>query len=234
MKKEKVSYAWIYNSIRTLDFYSRIYIGQYEYMVDPLIFDFKKDWSYTDEMAFFRGSALWLRGICIPTLKGRDFNASLGIWSPDTDKNAVKAYDIAQVLRYQMAYHFHSEGGPTVDFGVPLISDNWESDAEFISKVREIIEKEKYPNYNRPTGNFWNCPIAIESFDDDEQEAKIIFEKPVMDIIQKAKKFYQLIEINEIYEAFKLLYPELANKEPEIEEICRDIRCYRIMMQKEK
>lgn len=234
MKKEKVSYAWIYNSIRTLEFYSRIYIGQYEYMVDPLIFDFKKDWSYTDEMAFFRGSALWLRGICIPTLKGRDFNTSLGIWNPDTDKNAVKAYDIVQILRYQMAYHFHPEGGPTVDFGVPLISDNWEIDAKFISKVREIIEKEKYPNYNRPTGNFWNCPIVIESFDDDEQEANIIFEKPAMDIIRKAKKFYQLIEINEIYEAFKLLYPELAKKEPEIEEICRDIRCYRIMMQKEK
>lgn len=114
MKEITLKIKDIHRMIRELDTYSRLYMGQYEeiFRVREYSFMFQ---SGTE----LRDICYKLRTVVIPKLVGVSFNGSLGIWGPDTPMNAQRAYDIQQILRYQLAYHEKPGGGNTVNFNNP-------------------------------------------------------------------------------------------------------------------
>lgn len=109
--------------INALDFYNRMYIGQYEQI----------DWSIRMRLIstekFREGEhtrrKLYeaVRSIIMKDTRIAQYNldASLGIWSDQTDDRAKSSYDMQQKMRYKAAYCSSPEGGTTIDFREPLI-----------------------------------------------------------------------------------------------------------------
>lgn len=108
----------VYNLINALDFYSRIWIGQY-LEINTLLSWSKKTMfglkTEKDVIPLFQK----IREQLLPELD-YDLNGSYGIYSKKTNENARISYDIQQVVRYKQAYFLHPEGGITVDYSYPL------------------------------------------------------------------------------------------------------------------
>lgn len=109
--------------IDALDYYSRMFVGQYDHI------DFMLSWrmkntdqlrkaEFTREHLYaavrsrvFRGTAIEASGL----------NASLGIWNEMADDKAKSSYDIQQIMRYHYAFCRKSEGDYSVDFRKPVM-----------------------------------------------------------------------------------------------------------------
>lgn len=112
----------IRNIIRSLDFYSRIWIGQYLEIDNEMIWLIKKTYDDVRENEIIP-LFLQLRNRMMPASIrdiGQTLYASYGIFSDKVDERAGTAYDMQQVIRYTLAWFLHPEGGWTVDFGSPL------------------------------------------------------------------------------------------------------------------
>ncbi|MBR4493441.1 MAG: hypothetical protein IKP14_01915 [Clostridiales bacterium] len=109
--------------IDALDFYSRIWIGQYR----NILFEsrgLKKCGQlekYENEIV---SRLMFLRRILLPGLEGYGFSGSYGIFSDERDIRAGIAYDLQQEIRNKRAYFEHPQGGYTVDFHDPLPCDD--------------------------------------------------------------------------------------------------------------
>lgn len=109
--------------INALDFYSRIFMGQYERIDNTLV------WAAEDSEAFHRNAIIRKRlyesarsRVFQGTfLEDQSFSASFGIWSEETDERAVLAYEIQQVIRNKAAWVRNPKGGIGVDFDKPII-----------------------------------------------------------------------------------------------------------------
>ena len=105
--------------LNTLDFYSRIWIGQYDHMLWDL--RWYRNCTQLDALDdTLRRKFLDIRNIILPGLRKYSLNGSYGIFSPDRDAKAAIAYDMQQEFRYKRAWFLKPEGGYTVDFGRPL------------------------------------------------------------------------------------------------------------------
>lgn len=109
--------------ISSLDFYMRMYIGQYR----EILFDLRwyRDCSYLDDLEDeLRIQFLQIRNILLPDIVGYGWSGSYGIFNPDVDYRAGIAYDMMQVFRNKLAYFNHPEGGITVDFNPLMHCEN--------------------------------------------------------------------------------------------------------------
>ena len=109
--------------INALDFYNRMYIGQYDqidWIIRMRLFSTGKykEGEYTRRKLYEA-----VRSIIMKDTRIAEYNldASLGIWSDQTDDRARSSYDMQQIMRYSAAYCRSPEGGTTVDFREPLI-----------------------------------------------------------------------------------------------------------------
>ena len=104
--------------ISNLDLFSRILIGQYDEIIEKIsgIFIY-----HENEVPELTKALVCLRCELIPELKCYSLSGSLGIWNDVTPLIAKRAYDIQQVLRYQLSYHRNPEGGITVNFNIPYL-----------------------------------------------------------------------------------------------------------------
>lgn len=108
--------------IKALDFYSRIWIGQYLEIDSEMIWLKKRTYDEILENEIVP-LFLQLRNRLMPeSIRdiGQTLYASYGIFSDKVDERAGTAYDMQQVIRYTLAWFLHPEGGWTVDFGSPL------------------------------------------------------------------------------------------------------------------
>ena len=108
--------------VKALDFYSRIWIGQYLEIDDEMIWLKKRTYDEMRENEIIP-LLLQLRNRLMPASIrdiGQTLYASYGIFSDKVDERAGTAYDMQQVIRYTFAWFLHPEGGWTVDFGSPL------------------------------------------------------------------------------------------------------------------
>lgn len=108
--------------VKSLDFYSRIWIGQYLEIDDEMIWLKKRTYDDVRENEIIP-LLLQLRNRLMPASIrdiGQTFYASYGIFSDKVDERAGTAYDMQQAIRYTLAWFLHPEGGWTVDFGSPL------------------------------------------------------------------------------------------------------------------
>ena len=109
--------------IGSLDFYMRMYIGQYR----EILFDLRwyRDCSYLDDLEDeLRVQFIQIRNILLPDIAGYGWSGSYGIFNPDVDYRAGIAYDMMQVFRNKLAYFKHPEGGITVDFNPLMHCEN--------------------------------------------------------------------------------------------------------------
>ena len=109
--------------ISSLDFYMRMYIGQYR----EILFDLRwyRDCSYLDNLEDqLRIKFMQIRNILLPGITGYGWSGSYGIFNPDVDYRAGIAYDMMQVFRNKLAYFKHPEGGITVDFNPLMHCEN--------------------------------------------------------------------------------------------------------------
>ena len=105
--------------LNALDFYSRIWIGQY----DHILWDIRwyRNCRQLDELDHTLRRKFWdMRNIILPELRHYGLSGSHGIFSPDRGVKAAIAYDMQQEFRYKSAWFQHPEGGNTVNFGKPL------------------------------------------------------------------------------------------------------------------
>lgn len=122
MKKRVKLELWgseAYLVINALDFYSRIWIGQYDHIMYEM--RWQKDCGKLDAQEnklidLFKS----VRQITLPELALYGFSGSHGIFSEDRDVRAAIAYDLQQEIRYKKAWFEYPAGGYTVDFGTPL------------------------------------------------------------------------------------------------------------------
>lgn len=110
----------VYTVIDALDFYSRIWLGQYE-EINSLLRLHGCVESANFEIEDCKEDYLKLRSILLPVLAGEDINCSLGIWSSETNSLAKSAYDMQQIIRYIQAWYIHPEGGIGVNFNTPVL-----------------------------------------------------------------------------------------------------------------
>lgn len=108
--------------VKSLDFYSRIWIGQYLEIDDEITW-LKKEAPNEILETKITSLLLKIRSKLLP-LSNRDIGqtlyASYGIFSDKVDERAGTAYDMQQAIRYTLAWFLHPEGGWSVDFGSPL------------------------------------------------------------------------------------------------------------------
>lgn len=110
----------IFMVINSLDFYSRIWIGQYD-EIDSLLHLYGYNESDSLNFEDYEKEYLKLRSIMIPKLANDNFSCSLGIWNVETDNRAKSAYDMQQTIRYTQAWYKHPEGGIGTDFNTPIL-----------------------------------------------------------------------------------------------------------------
>lgn len=105
--------------LNALDFYSRIWIGQYNHILWDL--RWYRNCDQLDALDnILRRKFLDMRNIILPELRYYELSGSYGIFSPDRNIKAAIAYDMQQEFRYKSAWFLHPEGGNTVNFGSPL------------------------------------------------------------------------------------------------------------------
>ena len=114
-------------SIKTLDFYSRIFIGQYG-EIDFVLRQYRLGHEVDSQYEYARRQIYTgMRSIVfnnVPRISEWDLNGSLGIWSEDTDERAKNAYDMQQVIRYHDSWCRVPEGGTGRLFDEPLFGGN--------------------------------------------------------------------------------------------------------------
>ena len=116
----------VLRAINSLDVYSRIFIGQYDFINWEIRFnavDATDDWEKFEEKEAQREGILKaIRNIVIPDLEYLSLNASHGIWNfEQNDPRAIDAYALQQAIRHKDAWHILSEGGITRNFDKPWI-----------------------------------------------------------------------------------------------------------------
>lgn len=106
-----------------LDFYNRVFMGQYDNIISRLGWRMDHPADIFGFRNLYEHLLLSIRDIIMKDtdLGKYGLNASLGIWSEETDIRAINSYDIQQVMRYHLAYAVHPESGYTVDFRTPII-----------------------------------------------------------------------------------------------------------------
>lgn len=113
----------IQSVVNALDFYSRIWIGQYDHILGDL--RWYRNCRQLDALDnILRKKFTDMRNIILPELRHYGLSGSYGIFSPDRDIKAAIAYDMQQEFRYKSAWFKHPEGGITVNFGKPLPCDD--------------------------------------------------------------------------------------------------------------
>lgn len=109
----------IYTIINALDFYSRIWIGQYNEILSNI--RWYKNCSQLDSFEYeLKTLLLNIRHNLLPELDNYGIYASHGIFSSEINYKAAVAYNMQQEFRYKLAYFNHPEGGITVDFNSPM------------------------------------------------------------------------------------------------------------------
>lgn len=120
--------------VRALDFYSRVWIGQYRNIMLELSFHHPAGRTIGRELAPVIKAALTaIRALAIPQLAEESWGANFGIWSEDakhiSGNRAASAYDLQQVIRHATAWSLHPEGGHIVDFAKPILRGDWPAPA---------------------------------------------------------------------------------------------------------
>ena len=108
--------------ISALDFYSRMYMGQYP-EIDFELRQYRFDSEFDNQYMFARKHIYTaIRNLVFRENKIAEWDlyGSLGIWSEDTDVRAKNAYDMQQVIRYHYAWCCNPEGGMGRSFDAPL------------------------------------------------------------------------------------------------------------------
>lgn len=130
--------------LNALDFYSRIWIGQYDHILWELRWIRScRQLDVAEEV--LQKKLLEMRNIILPGLYQYSLYGSYGIFSPERNVKAAIAYDMQQEFRYRRAWFKNPNGGITVDFGRPLPCDDdpcefpkaecYQLDSEFRIKI---------------------------------------------------------------------------------------------------
>lgn len=120
-----------------------------------------------DELDLLSYKLYSIRYKIIPSLKESSYNASLGIWSSKTPKEAIKSYDILQILRYQKSYYFNPEDDIGVCYDTPFIQGKWnidDKDMKIIKQVSVSFNKKIVKSKYKHSEKWWPYPIAINKF----------------------------------------------------------------------
>ncbi|MBR4342232.1 MAG: hypothetical protein IKP88_05965 [Lachnospiraceae bacterium] len=109
--------------VSALDFYNRMYIGQYDEIDWSIRMRLISSENYREREYTRRKLYEAVRSIIMKDTSIGEYNldASLGIWNEQTDNRAKSSYDIQQIMRYIEAYCRSPEGGTTINFYEPLI-----------------------------------------------------------------------------------------------------------------
>lgn len=215
--EKRYSYEEIYDIINSLDLSSRILIGQYSEIVWHADMEIGKGNWYYEDRDYIAKSIYKIRNVFIPSLNN-DSRTSLGIWNHETPEKAIKAYDIQQILRYQISWHRYPEGGFTVNFDNPFIHGDYKLDKDSMEKIRETVKDYMKTHFNSIDDknvwfapyvirNVWLAPCVISEFDDPNEICTVLISNEIDDIIQLSLEITELIEQNQIKEVFHRLYP---------------------------
>lgn len=207
----KLTYERLARIIRNLDLHSRIYLGQY----DEILYHITGRILYSSVNIDLNHALCNIRDMFIPSLKCLSMNSSLGIWGDHTPLVAIRSYDIQQCLRYQLAY-YRSNGKDmyTVNYRVPFIYGEWGMAADDVNRNHRILEDHNlYPDFRKGYAcrYVWACPVIITRFDKDYVDVELSDE--VQKIIETADKVMQLVGEKKITDVFRLLYPEVPDKD---------------------
>lgn len=213
MKTKTLKIQSIYEINEALDLYVRILCGQYDKLMS--FYHIEKGTSNEEKL---RELFLSLRRICLPQLNENDLCVSLGIWNPKTPKEAVRAYDIHQILYYQIAYQHLLQEDITKDLKIPTpsIHGEWIMGNKDKDSIYKAIQSFQYPDYF-PKGIYkkgWDCPLVIISFDEEKQTATLLRNPFYIDItFNKALCFYRAIKKGDLEKAFLPLYQNMEEKD---------------------
>lgn len=108
--------------INALDFYSRMYMGQYD-AIDFMLHQHRFNCDFDNQYKFARRHIYTaMRSLVFYNDKIAEWelNGSLGIWSENTDMRAKNAYDMQQVIRYYDSWCRVPEGGIGRSFDKPI------------------------------------------------------------------------------------------------------------------
>lgn len=101
---------------KALDFYMRLWMGQYYHITYDLRFDCHKKYPKGE---FIDALLLAIRVLVMPELATYPISASHGISDPEVDVKGRLSYEILKTIRHNRSYCQHPEGGWTVDFDEP-------------------------------------------------------------------------------------------------------------------
>ena len=109
--------------VNALDFYNRMFIGQYDEIDWTIRMRLNSTEKYREGEYTRRKLYEAVRSIIMKDTEIAEYNldASLGIWNDQTDNRAKSSYDIQQIMRYIEAYCRSPEGGTTINFREPLL-----------------------------------------------------------------------------------------------------------------
>lgn len=100
-------------AINALDFYGRMYLGQFD--VIPKAYRYHGEKSY---QAFSEQEKILLaiRSKMMPDIANLGFDCSRGIYCPETPKRAVDSHDILQVFNYEYAVNICGIKAGSIDY----------------------------------------------------------------------------------------------------------------------
>lgn len=107
--------------LRSLDFYSRMWIGQYEEVEWRMRLNIRDLQACQKNQVRREKKWLEMRNLVLPELRNLGLSGSYGIWNPSVCDRAQSAYDMQQVIRHAWAWRCNPAGGIGVNFDEPWI-----------------------------------------------------------------------------------------------------------------
>ena len=196
-------------SIRHLDLYSRLLIGQYDRIPEMMGCSVCSASDYP----ILRDVLLKIRCIFIPDLNHYGIYTSNGIWSSKSPERAIKAYDIQQALRFQMSWHNAKPNysSNSVNYKTPFFHGDWKMTDEEITFCHRVLQFFNYPGCQQGCSltHKWMLPCVITEYCNEKKEIRLAMrcnfsheenEAEIIHVMKAAQKIWTATQAGDLVE----------------------------------
>lgn len=187
-------------AIDALDFYDRMYLGQFDEITKAYRYHGKKDYqTFTEQEKIL----LEIRCKMMPDIANLGFNCSRGIYCPETPKRAVDSHDILQVFNYEYAVNICGIKAGSIDYRTHPVCIDGQFPEVIIDGDEAIMNAEQMAIvYDAAKAYAFMVRGEIrklfEMFTDDEEVLKtaetVVFPSMGKNFVKKADDFVKSVE----------------------------------------
>lgn len=187
-------------AINALDFYDRMYLGQFDEITKAYRYHLKKGYNAFEEQEKI---LLAIRSKMMPDIANLGFNCSRGIYCPETPKRAVDSHDILQIFNYEYAVNICGIKEGSIDYRTHPVCIDGQYPEVIIDGDEAIMNAEQMTIVYEAAKAYafmvrGEIRKLFEMYTEDEEVLKtaetVVFPSMKKDAVKKADDFVKSVE----------------------------------------